>query len=243
MEDIQLFRYNVIVLLQIGVVGDYNPASLSHQATVEAIQHAASFAEVKAQATWLPTNTLAQRVEKTAGKFDALWCAPGSPLVSMSGALNAIRFARENNIPFIGTCGGFQHAVIEYARNVLGFADAQHAEYDARASRLLISPLSCSLAGREMQVNLVASTRTADIYGQSQVQEQYYCSFGLNPEYQVLLHNSGLRVAGVGSEGEARVVELPRHKFFLATLFVPQRASTQQNPHPLIIAYLRAASD
>lgn len=228
--------------MRIGIIGDYNPASLSHQATGEAIQHAAHLAEIKAQVTWLPTNTLEQQVETTVERFDALWCAPGSPLISMDGALNAIRFARENDVPFIGTCGGFQHAVIEYARNVLGLVDAQHAEYDPHASRLVISPLSCSLAGQEMPVSLVASTRTADAYGQPQVREQYYCSFGLNPEYQVVLDNSGLRVAGVGPEGEARVVELPHHKFFLATLFVPQRASTQQDPHPLIVAYLRAAS-
>lgn len=88
-------------------------------------------------------------------EYDAFWCAPGSPYRSLTGALDAIRFAREERVPFIGTCGGFQHAVIEYARNVLGFADARHAEYDPYASSdLFISALSCSPFGETMRVEI-----------------------------------------------------------------------------------------
>jgi CTP synthase (UTP-ammonia lyase) len=141
----------------------------------------------------------------------------------------------------LGTCGGFQHVVIEYARNVLGFADAQHAEYDPYASDLFITELACSLAGQEMAVKLSDDSRAAQSYGRTEAREQYYCNFGINPEHQRLLDDGGLRVVGVDGDGEARVLELPDHRFFIATLFVPQLRSSPESPHPLVTAYLRAA--
>jgi CTP synthase (UTP-ammonia lyase) len=122
--------------------------------------------------------------------------SPGSPYHSLDGALRAIRFARESHRPFIGTCSGFQHAVIEYARNVLGFEDAQHAEYDAEASDLFVSALSCSLVGQTMSVRLEPGSRAASFYRQHEVAEQYYRNFGLNPAHQPRLHEGGFRVVG-----------------------------------------------
>jgi CTP synthase (UTP-ammonia lyase) len=159
----------------------------------------------------------------------------------MAGALQGIRFAREQRWPFIGTCGGFQHVVLEYARNVLGFVDAAHAESDPDASTLFISMLECSLVGKTMHVYLDPSSRVFRMYRRAVVQEQYYCQFGLNPDYQATIHEGGLRVVGVDDDQEARIVELPDHPFFVGTLFVPSLTSTPEQPHPLIIAYLEAA--
>jgi CTP synthase (UTP-ammonia lyase) len=159
----------------------------------------------------------------------------------MQGALQAICFAREANVPFIGTCGGFQHVVIEYARNVLGFVDAQHAEYDPEASTLFVSALSCSLVGKSMQVYLEPNSKAMACYQQSPVTEKYYCQFGITPQYQPLLHEGGLSITGRDQDGEPRILELPEQRFFLATLFVPQTSSTAAQPHPLILAYLHAA--
>lgn len=159
----------------------------------------------------------------------------------MQGALNAIRFARENGQPFIGTCGGFQHAILEYARNVLGFTDAAHAESDPDASTLFITALDCSLVGKTMQVHIDPTSRVYGMYQCAVVQEEYYCMFGLNPNYQATIHDGGLRVVGTDDEHGARIVELPDHPFFVATLFVPQLTSTEDHPHPLILAYLQAA--
>ena len=86
-------------------------------------------------------------------RFSGVWVTPGSPYKNLEKTLWAIRFARENGIPCFGTCGGFQHMVLEYARNVLGYEDAQHAEYDPYASSLFISALACSLAGRTMELH------------------------------------------------------------------------------------------
>src|SRR5262245_35946250 len=229
--------------VRIGIIGDYNPDFHPHVATNAAIHHAADQLDLTAAIEWLPTPLLAHDSDRQLRRFDALWCAPGSPYQSMDGALQGIRFAREQGWPFIGTCGGFQHVVLEYARNVLGFTDAAHAESDPDASILFVSALACSLVGKTMQVHLDPSSHVFRMYGRAVVQEQYYCQFGLNPDYQATIHEGGLRVVGVDDDGEARVVELSDHPFFMATLFVPPLSSTPEQPHPLIMAYLQTAVD
>lgn len=227
--------------IRVGIIGDFDPNFRPHTATDEALGHAAGAAGLAVDVEWLPTPPLDQRAAETVQPFDALWCAPGSPYQSLTGAVKAIRLAREEGWPFIGTCGGFQHVVIEYARNVLGFDDAQHAEYDPYASNLFISELTCSLAGQQMQVEIKPESKVRGFYGTGEAAEQYYCNFGLNPEHQTLIDEGGLRVVGVDQDGEARILELPEHAFYVATLFVPQLTSSDEQPHPLIVAYLRAA--
>jgi CTP synthase (UTP-ammonia lyase) len=173
--------------------------------------------------------------------FSALWIAPGSPYRSLSNTLAAIRYARERGVPCLGTCGGFQHMILEYARHVLGFMDAQHAEYDPYASELFVTELECSLVGRELVVALQPESRVAGIYGTLEAREQYYCNFGVNPEKVAELQRGALRVTGADAEGDVRVVELADHPFYIGTLFVPQLRSRPERPHPLITAFVRAA--
>jgi CTP synthase (UTP-ammonia lyase) len=227
--------------ISVGVIGDFDPEFPPHPATNAGLEHAAAALGVAAEVRWHGTEALADADPAAALVEDALWCAPGSPYRSLDGALRAVRFARERDVPLLGTCGGFQHIVLEYARNVLGFADAQHAEYDPYASELFITELACSLAGKEMTVSLAPGSRAAGFYGRAETTERYYCNFGLNPEHQRRLDEGGLRVVGVDQDGEARVLELPDRRFFVATLFVPQLSSAPGAPHPLIVAYLRAA--
>ena len=173
--------------------------------------------------------------------FDAIWATPGSPYESFSGAIAAIRTAREQGIPFLGTCGGFQHAVIEYARDVCGLARAEHAETTPDATELLIVPLECSLKGHEEAVMVVPGTRAAKILGPGRRTERYNCSYGLNPDYLEVLTDSGLRFSGFDDSGAVRIVELPGHPFFMATLFQPERQDEHSQPHPIIRAFAAAA--
>lgn len=131
--------------------------------------------------------------------------------------------------------------VIEYARNILDFKDAHHAEYDPYASNLFISQLACSLAGREMQLNFVPRSQVAAIYEGLSAKEHYYCNFGVNSDCVDALKQGPLNISGSDAEGEIRVIEHPDHPFFIGTLFVPQSRSTPLNPHPLITAFLEAA--
>lgn len=135
------------------------------------------------------------------------------------------------------------YRVLEYARNVLGFKEAQHAEYDPYSSDLFISQLTCSLAGREMQLALMPGSRISKIYGALNVTEEYYSNLGVNPSQVALLRSGELRITGSDLEGEIRVIELPDHPFFIGTLFVPQVKSTVDCPHPLVSTFLSVASE
>jgi CTP synthase (UTP-ammonia lyase) len=104
----------------------------------------------------------------------------------------------------------------------------------------VITALACSLVGQEQSVRLVPQTRAAQLYGVETVVEPYYCNYGVNADYLPRLVDSGLRVSGVGEEGEVRIVELPDHPFFVATLFLPQARSTGRDPHPLLRGYAAA---
>jgi CTP synthase (UTP-ammonia lyase) len=144
-------------------------------------------------------------------------------------------------LPFLGICGGFQHAVLEFARDVAGLSDAGHAESNPEAATPVISPLVCSLVGKSGPVFLDPTSRTASIYGRWRVVERYHCSYGLNPEYRPAIEREGLRVVGEDDHGDARVVELSGHPFFIATLFQPQLESAPGAPAPLLRALVDAA--
>ncbi len=227
--------------VKIGIIGDFDPSKLSHSATNEALRHCAAYLSMDIKIQWLPTKDLEGDMDAEVPSFDAFWCSPGSPYTSYTGAINAIRFVRENDYPFLGTCGGFQHAVMEYARNISGFTEVTHAEYNPDASSFFIAPLSCSLAGETKKINLKEDSLVQKIYGIKETLERYNCSFGLNPSYQDALDQSGFHVTGTDDNGEVRILELPGNRFYIATLFQPQLSSTPENPHKLILAYLAAA--
>ncbi len=236
---------------RIAVIGDFDPDNETHLATDAALGHAAAALGEDARATWLATDGLATvsdgsvpphpSIGNLLDEFDGVWIAPGSPYRDMNAALTAIRHLRCGEIPTIGTCGGFQHIVLEYGRNVLGLADADHAEYDPYASVLFVSRLACSLVGKRMAVVVRAGTLAARLYGRNLVEENYYCNFALDPRFQPQLATAGMTISGVDERHDARIVELAEHPFFLATLFVPQIASTAQQPHPLVRGFVAAA--
>jgi len=224
--------------LRIALVGDYNPDVLAHQAIPLAIDDAAAVLEVTADYDWLATTELTSP-EDLVG-YDAIWLVPASPYKNADAAFIAARYARENSVPFLGTCGGFQHALIEYARNVLGWQDAAHAETDTEG-RMVIAPLTCSLVEVSDAIELRANTLIARAYGQEEIEEGYHCNYGVSPEFAQELEKGDMRVTGWDAQGEIRAVELVTHPFFIATLFQHERAALAGRPAPLVQALLRAA--
>jgi CTP synthase (UTP-ammonia lyase) len=199
---------------------------------------------------WIPTPEAEAR-DLTG--FDAIWVVPGSPYASEAGAVAAVKTAREGGIPFLGTCGGFQHAMLEYARNVCGLANAQHAENigapassapaGADGAELLITELACSLVGHEEAVMVAPGTLAASIIGPGRRVERYFCAYGLNAAYLDVLAAAGLRFSGFDDDGQVRIVEIPGHPFFLGTLFQPEQYGDGTRPHPLIRAFTAAAAN
>jgi CTP synthase (UTP-ammonia lyase) len=228
--------------IRAGIIGDHHPTVQGYGVIAEALQHAATALAIDVETQWLPTPMLPPTVERELASYDALWCGPWGPYQNMDGSLRAIRYARERGLPFLGTCAGFQHAVIEYARSVLGLADADHAESNPDAPLPVIAALSHPWVERTGAVVLDPASRAAAIYRRTEVAERYRCRFGLNPAYLAPLHAGGLRVAGVDAEGTAAVLEARDHPFFVATLFMPERRSRANAPHPLITAYVAAAA-
>ncbi|MBC9929597.1 CTP synthase C-terminal region-related (seleno)protein [Chitinophaga qingshengii] len=227
--------------MNIAIIGDYDPHSATHPATGDALQHAAGALGITVSFDWIPTENIIPQFEIIRDHYDAYWIAPGSPYRDFAGVLHIIRYARENRIPTIGTCGGFQHMAIEFARHVLQLQDAEHAEYDPYASRLVVTPLSCSLVGQTLTIHITdPHSKTAKALPSDQLTARYYCNFGLNPDYQAMLHQHGFHIVGTDDQAEARILELADHPFFVATLFVPQTSSTAAYPHPLITGFLKS---
>ena len=224
--------------ITIGLIGDFDANVPAHQAIPLALKLAADSLHAAVAFEWIPTEEIhdASRVARFAG----LWCVPASPYRSMDGALLAIGHARERAVPFLGTCGGFQHAVVEYARNVLGWADADHAETAPGAGRAVISPLACALVETTDVVRLWPGTHIAAAYGRMQITEGYRCRYGLNPAFQAALVAGPLRAAADDAAGEVRAVELDDHPFFVATLFQPERAALRSEAAPLVTAFIGA---
>jgi CTP synthase (UTP-ammonia lyase) len=212
-----------------------------HVALDAAVEHAAAHLRIGVELEWLATPQVAAGPHSALAGCAGLWAAPGS-VASLEGALAGIRLARETAIPFFGTCGGFQHAVLEFARNVLELADAAHEAYDPSASRLLVTALACSIKGQAMPVQILPGSMAHAAYGRAEAVEEYYCSHGINPQYEGVLQAHGLAITGRDAGGAPRILEIRAHPFYLVTLFVPQTRSSMQAPHPLIIAFLRAAA-
>ena len=173
---------------RIGIIGDFNPENPTHIFTGTAIQHSAEVLGHPIDAVWLPTDQAAEYE-----RFQGLFGSPGSPYRDFDRALAGIRYARENKVPFLGTCGGSQHLMVEYARNVMGLSDAAHAESDPYASCLFITPLSCSLVGKTMEVAIKPGSKAAAAFQTERAMEAYYCNFGLNPEYQEQVERAAWR--------------------------------------------------
>lgn len=229
-------------MIHIGVIGDYD-GRISHIATNDAIEHCATFLNLKVKTHWIPTVSIVDNFEQNLKNFDAFWCAPGSPYESAQGAMNAIQFAREKNYPFIGTCGGFQHVVFEFARDILNLTEVSRTDFDPYSPNHFISALNCSLTGDKRTIFLTKDTKTAQIYGTKKAEERYQCNFGLNDQFKKQIVTHGFSIAGIDEINETRILELPQKEFFIATLFQPQLSSTPDHPHKLILAYLKYANE
>jgi CTP synthase (UTP-ammonia lyase) len=226
----------------VALVGDRNDTHVAHRAIPRALELAGSQLGMKVRWDWHPTASISTATVNVFEGYDALWCVPASPYESEAGAIEAIRFARESGRPFLGTCGGCQHAILEYARNVLGLANAQHAEDHPDALLPLIAPLSCSLVEVTGSIRLEPDSAIRKIYGSAEIVEGYHCRFGLNVNLEHLLAGSALRISGRDSQGEARALELVDHPFFLLTQFQPERKALAGTVPPIVSAFLSAAA-
>ncbi|WP_018547157.1 glutamine amidotransferase-related protein [Streptomyces sp. LaPpAH-108] len=222
----------------VALVGDRSPNVVSHTRIPRLLDALAERDGLVLDAYWIPSEDA--ETEGAVRGFDAVWVLPGSPYRSEAGVLAAVRTAREEGVPFLGTCGGFQHTLLEFARNACGLTGVAHAENDPGAEDLLIEPLACSLVGHEATVVLEPGSLAESVIGSPRTVERYFCSYGPSRHLDTLRAH-GLRFSGHDTDGQVRVAEIPDHPFFLASLFQPELYGDGSRPHPMIRALGRAA--
>lgn len=220
----------------LALVGDRSPSVRAHARIPLVVETLRAREGLVLDPYWIPTDAAAGAALE---RFDGIWVVPGSPYRSAEGAIGAARVALERGIPFLGTCGGFQHAALMLARQLCGIEDAAHAEYGADGEPVIV-PLACSLVGHEGTIASEPGSRFQQIMGVERSLERYHCSYGLDPAYVHRLASGGVRFSAHDDAGDVRALELPDHPFFLGTLFQPELADHQPRAHPVIRAFAGA---
>jgi len=239
--------------VNIALIGKYTKLKDSYISIKEAIYHAASLLKLKPNLIWIDSTELegnSEAIEKLK-KIDGIIVLPGFGSRGVEGKINAIRFARENNIPFLGICFGLQLAVVEFARNVIGLKDAHTTEVNPDTPHPVVTLLDdqkniTQLGGTmrlgSQKVILKENTLIYSIYKSKVITERHRHRYEVNPAYVDILERYGLVVSGVSENGLVEVIELPTHKFFIATQFHPEFKSRPLKPSPLFVSFLKAVS-
>jgi CTP synthase (UTP-ammonia lyase) len=224
---------------RLALIGDRSPSVKAHQKIPALIEALTTASGPAIELYWLHSTAISAPGD-VAG-FDGVWVVPGSPFRSTDGVLAAIKAARVRKIPFLGTCGGFQYFLLEFARDVCGLTAVCNAEEHPDAAEQLIVPLECSLLGEESTVVVEPGTVAAAIMGPGPTTERYFCRYGLNADYLDTLQRHGLVFSAHDEHGDVRMAELPEHPFCVASLFQPELSSDPTWVHPLIASFAAAA--
>ncbi|AJQ94787.1 CTP synthase C-terminal region-related (seleno)protein [Gynuella sunshinyii] len=225
----------------IALVGDFSENIIAHQAINQTFELLAN-TDTPAKATWISTETITSAHDLN--NYNGIWLVPGSPYQSLNGALTAIQHARTKGIPYFGSCAGFQHAIMEYCANVLGWEGVTHEEINETGQGLeIISKLSCSLMEESEQLLLATGSILARAYQADSFRGTYHCNYGLNPNYRDQLFNTHLTATAFNEQNDIRALELSNHPFFVATLFQPERSALKGQISPIIQAFIKAAAN
>ena len=221
--------------VRIALIGDENGAYPSHR-EINAVR---TMLGPDVDAEWVATD--GDRASNL-GRFHGIWLTPGSPYADDTAAYKAVECARERDIPFLGTCGGLQYALIEYFRNVLQVPSASHAESDGIDDNNVVHALACSLHGEERVIRPIIGTRFSTLVNDEPFVGMHYCNYGPGSEELRRLVEGGMVIEATAEDAKAEVIELPRNRFFMLTLFQPQIGALARKPvHPLLHEFVRCA--
>jgi CTP synthase len=237
--------------VKIGLIGKYVELKDSYKSIAEAFIHAGVLNDCKVKLDWIHSEDLTEdNIKDKLKDLKGILVAPGFGNRGIEGKINAIRYARENKIPFFGICLGMQCAVIEFARNVLGLKDAHSREMNPATSSPVIDLLEAqkniSHMGGTMRLGaydcaLEEKTLAAKIYNTSKTQERHRHRYEFNNDYTKQFENGGMVLSGKNPDaGLVEIVELPSHPFFIGVQFHPEYKSTVENPHPLFVNFVKA---
>ena len=237
--------------VNIGLIGKYVELQDSYKSILEAFIHAGASNETKVNVVSIHSEFLdaSDVAEKFAG-LDGILVAPGFGGRGIEGKIEAVRYARENNIPFLGICLGMQMAVIEYARNILGMADANSTEMNPDTTHPVVNLMeeqkTITDKGGTMRLgawkcDIKPNTLASKIYEKATISERHRHRYEYNSSYVAILEKAGLKASGVNPEtGLVEIVELENHPFFIGVQYHPEYKSTVENPHPLFVNFVAA---
>lgn len=238
--------------VRVALVGKYVELQDAYKSISEAFIHAGAHLRCKVKVTYVNSEQLtpANVVERLQGHTGIL-VAPGFGTRGIEGKITAVKYARENGIPFMGICLGMQCAVVEFARNVLGYEDAHSVEIAPSTTHPVIDMMeeqkSISNMGGTMRLGaypckLIQGYKAYDIYGSEMISERHRHRYEFNNKYLAEFEKAGMKATGINPDsGLVEIIEIPDHPYFVASQFHPEYKSTVMNPHPLFVAFVNAA--
>lgn len=235
----------------IGLIGKYVELKDAYKSINEAFIHAGVKNNTKVNLKWIHSEKINRdNVEEQLNGLDGILVAPGFGSRGISGKIETVRYARENKVPFFGICLGMQCAVIEYARNVIGWSEAHTTEIvedckvpviNLMAEQKEINEMGGTMRLGAYKCHLTPSSKVAEAYTTEKISERHRHRYEFNNEYLEAFEEHGMKATGKNPEtGLVEVVEIPDHPWFVGAQFHPEYKSTVANPHPLFVAFVKA---
>lgn len=243
---------NPLHKVKIGVIGKYVELQDAYKSIAEAFIHAGSSQRIKVKVEWIHSEDITKdNIERKLNGLSGIMVAPGFGKRGTEGKIETIRFARENNIPFMGICLGMQMAVIEFSRNVLGLENANSTEMDETIQHPVINLMEDQKEVTDMggtmrlgawDCSLDKNSNAYKAYEQENISERHRHRYEFNSEFKAQIEAAGMKATGVNPKtGLVEVVEIPSHPWFVAVQYHPEYKSTVLNPHPLFKDFVNAS--
>lgn len=253
-EDFLKRHKNPEQTVKIGLIGKYVELKDAYKSIIESFIHAGAENKCKVELVWIHSESLdAEKVEESLSGLHGVLVAPGFGERGIEGKIAAVKYVRENNIPFFGICLGMQMAVIEFARNVIGWPSAHSTEMEKTTEYpvidLMADQQNVENKGGTMRLGaynckLAEKSLAKKIYGKSKISERHRHRWEFNNKFRKDYETNGMTIGGTNPENDlVEIIEIDSHPFFIGVQFHPELKSTVMQPHPIFISFVKAAMD
>ena len=236
----------------VALVGKYIQLHDAYISVVEALKHGGIFSRATVNIKWIDSETVtADNVDELLGDVSGILVPGGFGTRGIDGKLEAIKYARTHNVPFLGLCLGMQLSIVEFARDVLGYNDAHSAELDPNTTHPVIHIMPEQIGiediGGTLRLGaypcvLDKTSKAYEMYGKEQISERHRHRYEVNNDYRDALTSHGMKLSGLSPDGRiVEMIEIPEHPWFVATQAHPELKSRPNRPHPLFRGFIEAA--